>query len=97
MNKNDFINEVARRCTVAPYVVDEIFNASSGIVVENLLKGTNVDLPGLGKFVLKERKEATYKNLYGSNEKTIGKIIYPLFQVTGQIKKRVKNGFEYRR
>ena len=37
LNKNHFINEVAKRCMVTPYVVDEIFNVSSGVIIENLL------------------------------------------------------------
>lgn len=97
MNKKDFTNEVAKRCMVTPYVVDEIFNVSSGVVIENLLKGEQVEIPKLGKFILKEKKETTYKNLYGNNEKTIGKMTYPLFQVANNIKNRVKNGFQYKK
>ena len=51
MNKKDFTNEVAKRCMVTPYVVDEIFNVSSGVVIENLLKGEQVEIPKLGKFI----------------------------------------------
>ena len=41
LNKKDFTNEVAKRCMVTPYVVDEIFNISSGVIIENLLKNNN--------------------------------------------------------
>lgn len=97
LNKKDFTNEVAKRCMVTPYVVDEIFNISSGVVIEYLLKGQQVEIPQLGKFVLREKKATTYKNLYGSKEKTVGKMTYPLFQVTNNIKNRVKNGFQYKK
>lgn len=97
LNKNDFINEVAKRCMVSPYVVDEIFNVSSGVIIENLLKGNQVEIPKLGKFILREKKETTYKNLYGNREITIGKMTYPLFQVTNNIKNRVKNGHQQKK
>lgn len=78
---------------ITTYVLDEIFNVSSGVIIENLLKGEQVEVPQLGKFVLKEKKETTYKNLYGNNEKIVGKMVYPLFQITNNIKNRVKNGY----
>lgn len=97
LNKKDFINEVAKRCMVTPYVVDEIFNVSSGVIIENLLKGNQVEIPKLGKFILREKKETTYKNLYGNSEKTVGRMTYPLFQVTNNIKNRVKNGCQHKK
>lgn len=97
LNKKDFTNEVAKRCMITPYVVDEIFNVSSGVIIENLLKGEQVEIPKIGKFILREKKETTYKNLYGNGEKTVGKMIYPLFQITNNIKNRVKNGYQYKK
>ena len=93
MNKKSFVEEVSKRCMITTYVLDEIFNVSSGVIIENLLKGEQVEVPQLGKFVLKEKKETTYKNLYGNNEKIVGKMVYPLFQITNNIKNRVKNGY----
>lgn len=95
MNKKDFINEVARRCMVTPYVVEEIYNVSSGLVAETLISGEQVEIPKMGKFILKEKKATTYKNLYGCEEKTVDKTIYPLFQVATWLKTRVKNGHKY--
>lgn len=97
LNKKEFTNEVAKRCMVTPYVVDEIFNISSGVIIENLLKGEQVEIPKIGKFILREKKETTYKNLYGNSEKTVGRMTYPLFQVTNNIKNRVKNGYQYKK
>lgn len=97
LNKKDFTNEVAKRCMLTPYVVDEILNVSSGVIIENLLKGEQVEIPKIGKFILREKKETTYKNLYGNGEKTVGKMIYPLFQIANNIKNRVKNGYQYKK
>ena len=35
--------------------MDEIFNVSSGVIIENLLKGNQVEIPKLGKFILREK------------------------------------------
>lgn len=95
LNKKDFISEVAKRCMITPYVVEEIYNVSSGLVAETLIKGEQIEIPKMGKFVLKEKKETTYKNLYGGESKTVGKTVYPLFQVASWLKTRVKNGHKY--
>lgn len=92
LNKKDFTNEVAKRCMVTPYVVDEIFNISSGVAVEELLKGNQVEIPKMGKFTLKERKSTTYKGLFGKEDCTIEKYVYPHFQIANFIKTKVKNG-----
>lgn len=95
MTKKDFTDEVAKRCMVTPYVVEEIYNVSSGLIAETLIRGEQVEVPKLGKFVLKEKKETTYKNLYGGENVTVGKTFYPLFQVATWLKTRVKNGHKY--
>lgn len=95
LNKKDFINEVANRCMITPYVVEEIYNVSSGLIAETLIKGEQVEVPKIGKFILKEKKATTYKNLYGGQEKTVEKTVYPLFQVAAWLKTRVKNGNKY--
>lgn len=92
MNKKDFTNEVAKRCMVTPYVVDEIFNISSGVAVEELLKGNQVDIPKMGKFILKERKSTSYNGLFGKEDCTIDGYVYPHFQVANFIKTKIKNG-----
>ena len=92
MNKKDFVNEVAGRCMLTPYVVDEVFNISFGVIAENLLKGEQVEVPKLGKFVLREKSATTYTNLFGGKSKTIDKTIYPLFQIATGLKNKVKNG-----
>lgn len=95
LNKKDFTNEVAKRCMVTPYVVDEIFNISSGVAVEELLKGNQVEIPKMGKFTLKERKSTAYKGLFGKEDCTVGGYVYPHFQIANFIKTKIKNGVKY--
>jgi len=95
LNKKDFTNEVARRCMVTPYMVEEIFNISSGVVVEELLKGNQVEIHKMGKFTLKERKPTVYKGLFGKTDCTVDRYVYPQFQVANFIKTKIKNGVKY--
>lgn len=92
LNKNDFVNEVSKRCMVTPYVVEEIFNVSSSITIEELLKGRQVEIPKMGKFVLKKRKSTSYKKLFGKDNCTIQEYTYPSFQIANFIKTKIKNG-----
>lgn len=91
MNKNDFVNEVSKRCMITPYVVEEIFNVSSGIAVEELLKGKQVEIPKMGKFIIKKRKTTSYKKLFGKDDYTVQEYIYPSFQIANFIKTKIKN------
>lgn len=95
MTKNEFIKEVAKRCKIAEYVIEEIYNVSSELTIERLIGGENVELPTMGWFKLKERGEVTYKNLFGNKEKTVDRCIYPTFLLCNNIKNRVKNGHKY--
>ena len=95
LNKKDFTNEVEKRCMITPYVVDEIFNISSGVAVEELLKGNQVEIPKMGKFTLKKRKSTSYKGLFGKEDCTVGGYVYPHFQVANFIKTKIKNGVKY--
>ena len=92
MNKTDFINEVARRSMVTTYVVDEIFNISSGVAIEELLKGNQVEIPKIGKFILKTRKSTSYKGLFGKSNCTVDEYVYPSFKIANNIKTKFKNG-----
>lgn len=95
LNKKDFINEVAKRSMVTPYLVDEIFRVLSDVTTEELLKGNQVEIPKMGKFTLKERKPTSYKKLFGKENCTVDGYVYPYFQVANCIKTKVKNRFKY--
>lgn len=95
MTKNEFIKEVARRGKFSNYAVEEMFNVSSNLIVEILINGESVDVPGLGVYKTKSRGETTYKNLFGMKEKTISSVIYPSFSISNTIKTRVKNTYKH--
>lgn len=85
LNKKQFIQEVAKRCMVTTYVVEEIYNVSSGLVAEQLVIGNNVELPNMGKF---EIRSMDSKNLVFSKNDVC---VYPAFKVGTALKNRVKN------
>lgn len=95
MNKTDFINEVAKRCMITKYVVEEIYNVSGGIIAEKLISGEDVDVPQLGKFTTRTKQATTYKNLFGEKEKYVQESTYPIFKICSPLKTRIKNGFKY--
>ena len=95
LTKKEFVEEVAKRTMLTPYVVDELYNVSSGLVAEKLISGESVDVPKLGKFKLSERKASVYKNLIGRQEKTMDVIKYPTFTISNPLKNRIKNGQKY--
>lgn len=97
LNKKEFIEEVAKRSMLTPYVIEEIYNVSSGLIVEKLIARESVEIAHIGKFNLKEKGETTYKNLFGEKEKTIPKTIYPIFHVNNNIKNRIKNSYNVKR
>lgn len=97
LNKKEFIEEVSRRCMVTNYVVEEIYNISSGLVTEKLIVGEDVELPKFGKFTLSTRKAMVGKNLFGDSEKSLQQCIYPSFKICNAIKTRVKNGHKYQK
>lgn len=95
MNKKEFTEEVANRCMVTKYVVDEIFNVSCGLAIEKMLKGEQVEIPKFGKFLIKTRSPRTYKKFFGKDNYTVDGYVYPSFQVSSSIKNRVRNGVNY--
>lgn len=95
MNKKEFINEVAKRCMITDYLVNEIYIISSELIAEKLISGEDVELPKLGWFRLTTRKATVYKNLFGKKEKVSEITTYPIFKICNSLKTRVKNGHKY--
>ena len=95
MNKKEFIGEVARRCKVTEYMVNEIYNISSELIAEKLISDEDIELPKLGRFRLSTRKATVYKNLFGKKEKISETTTYPTFKICNSLKIRVKNGHKY--
>ncbi len=97
VNKVEFINEVANRCTLTSYHVEEVFHVSFELIIEQLIHGEQVDIPKWGRFSLKKKKATTYKNLFGEAEKSVNECVYPIFQIANGLKTRVKNGHKYKK
>ena len=95
LNKNEFINEVAKRCNVPSYIIVESFNVISNVVAERLISGETVEFPKIGRFYMVKRKEMTGKNLFGKSEKELNPCTYPSFKIFKSLKNRVKNGYRY--
>lgn len=91
LNKKEFIEEVAKRCMLTTYVVEEIYNVSSGLIAEKLISGESVTIPNIGKF---EVREMNAKNLAFSNSNTC---VYPALKVSNMLKNRIKNGYKYKK
>ena len=96
MNKKEFVEEVAKRCMLTSYVVEEVFNVSFGVISENLLRGQKVEIPKLGSFSTRERRDTEYKNLFGKGTQVIEGYQYPAFQVAAGLKNKVKQGGKVR-
>lgn len=97
MNKIEFVKEVAKRCMLSDYAVEEVFNTSSSLAAEKLICGEEVEIPKLGRFTLVERKPMQGKNLFGNPELNLEKCIYPTFKIATGIKNRIKNGCKYQK
>lgn len=91
MNKKEFIEEVARRCMVKKYVIEEIYNVSSGVIAEKLIAGDSVELPNMGKFEIRKMHS---KNFVFSKHDLC---IYPGFKVSTSLKNRIKTCHEYQK
>ena len=96
LNKKEFVEEVSKRCMLTSYVVEEVFNVSFGVIGETLLKGQKVDVPKLGSFSVRERKDIEYQNLFGKGQQVVEGYQYPAFQISAGLKNRIKNGNKIR-
>ena len=63
MNKSEFINELASECNFTKSYAKEIYESFIDIIKEQLIKGEDVYLQGLGKFSLVQTKERKAYNL----------------------------------
>lgn len=57
MLTKDLITEIATKTGLTKKRTEELLNATTSIVVENLLKGNAVQLQNLGTLEVKEKKE----------------------------------------
>lgn len=90
MTKNEFIKEVARRGKFSNYAVEEMYNVSSNLIIENLINGNIVEVPNMGIFKISTKNG---KNLFGDVSDNF--IKYPIFKICNTIKNRVKNSYKH--
>lgn len=92
MTKSEFIKEVAIRCGVSSYAVEEVYNVSSNLIAEKLIKDEKIEVPNFGEFILRKKYA---KNLFGCEDPAEKECVYPAFKMCNSIKIRVKNGKKY--
>ncbi len=62
MNKKELVGAVATECGVTQAAAAELFEAFTGIIVGELKKGNEVNMPGFGKFIAKHRPSREMRN-----------------------------------
>lgn len=92
LTKTEFVNEVAKRSGLSAYAVEEIYNVSSNLIIEKMIRDEDVVLPKLGTFSM-HKKNA--KNLFGNSDNKSKICLYPTFKICNSVKTRVKNGSKY--
>ena len=62
MNKNELIEIIAKKSTLAKKEVEKVFEISKEVLVEVLSKGGEISLRHFGKFETKQTQERLYRN-----------------------------------
>lgn len=62
MNKKELVSAVATQCNCTQAAATELFEAFTGIIVGELKKGNEVNMPGFGKFIAKHRPSREMRN-----------------------------------
>jgi DNA-binding protein HU-beta len=93
MNKTELITKLAKKTEMthakAAEVVDAIFNATAGIIVDELGKGRKVMLPGFGSFSLRKRAARQGRNPATGKAIKIPARKYPAFKVGKTLREKV--------
>ena len=62
MNKKELVSAVATECDITQAAAGELFEAFTGVIVGELKKGNEVNMPGFGKFIAKHRPSREMRN-----------------------------------
>lgn len=89
MKKNEFTEEVAKRSGLSVYMIEEIYNVSSNLIIEKMIGMDSVVVPKLGTFSMGKKNA---KNLFGDKSGNSKTCLYPTFKICNALKTRVKNG-----
>lgn len=93
MKKKEFIEEVAKRSNISSYTAEKLFSITANLIIEKLADKQTVEIPCLGKFMLKDKN---CKNLFGQVSGNTMKCFYPAFIVSDNIKKSIKKEFDFK-
>ena len=90
VNKQQLVKRVAKEGMFTQVDAEIFINAFVSVVLEALMKGEDVLLPGLGKFVLAERKERTGRDWTTGEQIVIPARKVPAFEFSKGIKDKIK-------
>jgi DNA-binding protein HU-beta len=93
MNKTELITKLAKKTELthakAAEAVDAIFNATKGLIVDELAKGQRVTLPGFGSFSVRKRTSRQGRNPATGAAIKIPSRKYPAFKVGKTLREKV--------
>ncbi|HPW55168.1 MAG: HU family DNA-binding protein [Thermoanaerobaculaceae bacterium] len=93
MNKTELITKLAKKTELthakAAEAVDAIFNASAGLIADELGKGRKVMLPGFGSFSVRKRAARQGRNPATGKAIKIPARKYPAFKVGKTLREKV--------
>ena len=92
MNKNDLIDAVAERTSLAKSDAARAVEAVLGAVTDTLQKGDAVTLSGFGTFAVKTRAARTGRNPRTGEAIQIAASKVPRFSAGAKLKQTVKGG-----
>ena len=91
MNKKDFIEKVATKCSLSKADTSKVLEAILESVQDCLVKGEEVQLTGFGSFKVGERNARTGRNPQTGQEIQIPASRVPQFKAGAALKDKVKN------
>ena len=91
MTNQEFIDVISKRNGVAPWAIKTTLSTISDYICEEIRKGKEISVPGIGSFAIAQRKKCIAKNLIGGGEKEVPPLSYPIFRISRKIKQAVKS------
>lgn len=87
MDKKTLINKVAEVNEFTKKDTEKFLNSLQGIISEEILNGEEITLPGLGRFILEDKKERTCRNPQNGEEMIVPAHKSPKFKMSPTFKK----------
>ena len=91
MNKKELVAAIAEKAEIKKVEAEAVLNAITETVTEELEKGEEVVLYGLGKFEVRERAARNGRNPQTGEAITIAASKVPAFKAAKALKDAVKN------